>query len=74
MAAHDQAIRLDPGNAMAHGNRGAALHSLGRYQEALDAYNQAIRLDPEHSSWARKARMITLHRLGRDHDAQESPG
>lgn len=30
-------------------NKGVALHNLKRYEEALDAYNQAIRLDPNYA-------------------------
>ncbi|MCW8911089.1 MAG: VWA domain-containing protein [Gammaproteobacteria bacterium] len=35
-------------NADAHYNRGNALAKLGKTQEAIDAYNQALQKDPEH--------------------------
>src|SRR5258708_7876967 len=44
--AYQQAIRLDPNNAIAYHNMGNSLNALKRNNEALDAYQQAIRLDP----------------------------
>ena len=41
-----QAIRIDPGFAMAHLRLGVVYAELGRYQEAIDACKQAIRIDP----------------------------
>ena len=46
LAAYDQALTLDPGNAVAHSNRGTALLHLDRYEEALAGYDQALTLDP----------------------------
>ncbi|NYT02918.1 MAG: tetratricopeptide repeat protein, partial [Methanosarcinales archaeon] len=40
-------IRLDPEHAVAWNNRGLALASQGRYDEAIQAYDEALRLDPE---------------------------
>jgi tetratricopeptide (TPR) repeat protein len=48
---------------------GNALYELNRYDEALVAYDQAIRLDPNYAI-AYKNRGITLERLGRKKDAQ----
>ena len=45
LAAYEQAIHLDPNDAVAYMNKGYALHDLERYQEALAAYEQAIHLD-----------------------------
>ncbi len=36
LAAHDQAIRLDPKDALAYGNKAFALLKLGRTKEAQD--------------------------------------
>ena len=44
--AYQQAIRLDPNNAIAYHSMGNAFHKLKRHEEALDAYRQAVRLDP----------------------------
>jgi tetratricopeptide (TPR) repeat protein len=43
----DAAIQIDPSLAEAHNLRGIALEELGRKDEALKAYKQAISLDPE---------------------------
>ena len=42
----DAAIDLDPGLAEAHNLRGMILDELGRKEEALAAYREALRLDP----------------------------
>lgn len=42
-----QALRLDPQNAVAYNNIGAALSWQGRYKEAAVAYRQALRLNPQ---------------------------
>ncbi|HEX3666493.1 MAG TPA: tetratricopeptide repeat protein [Rhizomicrobium sp.] len=44
---YDQAIRLMPGNAEAHVNKGNALRSLGRAAEAIESFDQAIALRPD---------------------------
>ena len=44
--AYEQAIPLDPYNALFYESEGHILHNLGHYQEALDAFEQAILLDP----------------------------
>ena len=46
LAAYEQAIRLDPNDALAYRGKGDALYYLARLGEALAAYEQAIRLDP----------------------------
>ncbi len=45
LAAFDAALQLDPNYALAHLGRGNALYYLRRYDEALSAYEQVIRLD-----------------------------
>src|ERR1700722_7084518 len=39
-----QAIKVDPGNAPAHLNRGNALKDLKRFDDALSCYNKAVAL------------------------------
>jgi tetratricopeptide (TPR) repeat protein len=46
MADFTEAIRLDPNNAAAYNERGAALHQSAEYNRALEDFNQAIRLNP----------------------------
>ena len=41
-----QNLRLDPNNAVAYNNKGAALFGLRQYKEAIAAYDQAIHLTP----------------------------
>jgi Tfp pilus assembly protein PilF len=45
----DEAIRLDPSNARAHGCRGCARVNKKEYGTALRDLNEAIRLDPENA-------------------------
>ena len=40
-------VRLNPGYAKAHGNLGVALYKLGRAQEAVAQFDEALRLDPQ---------------------------
>jgi tetratricopeptide (TPR) repeat protein len=40
-------MELDPTNADAWGNKGAALLTLSRYQEALPYFNKSLELNPE---------------------------
>jgi len=46
LAALEQALRLNPNNAVTHLHRGLALNRLGRPEEALAACEQALLLDP----------------------------
>ena len=47
IADYDQAIRLNPENAVGYINRGVAYDDLGEYEQAIADYDQAIRLNPE---------------------------
>src|SRR6266567_4730923 len=62
------AIGLDPNEAFAYGNKGDALNNLGRYQEALAAYEQAIGLDPN-LALAYSNKGAALNNLGRYQEA-----
>ena len=42
----DQALRLDPGDAIAYYNRGSLYSELGEHRRAIEDYDQALRLDP----------------------------
>jgi tetratricopeptide (TPR) repeat protein len=46
---YDQAIRLDPRNSLAFGNRAAAYGEKGEYDRAFQDFDQAIRLDPNYA-------------------------
>jgi tetratricopeptide (TPR) repeat protein len=45
----DAALRMAPGFAEAHANRGAALEALGRLEEALEAEKRALRHRPRYA-------------------------
>jgi tetratricopeptide (TPR) repeat protein len=68
LAAFDQGITLDPGNAAAHNGRGIALRALGRLGDALAAFDHAITLDPGNAI-THSNRGIALGDLGRPGDA-----
>ena len=68
LAAYDEAIRLDPNDALAYNNRGLTYHALSRYTEALADYDAAIRRDPNLAK-AYSNRGITYHALGRHAEA-----
>ena len=40
--------RKNPDDASAHNNLGNAYHKSGRYEEAIESYKQAIRIDPDY--------------------------
>ncbi len=44
--AFDEAIRLNPTNAMAWVSKGVTLHHQGKSDEAVKAFDEAIRRDP----------------------------
>lgn len=47
LANFEQAIAADPDNYQAHSIRGLVLRKLGRHQEALDAYGNALAVNEE---------------------------
>ena len=74
IAAYESALKLQPDNAGAHSNLGAALVRLGRYDAAVGHYRRALSLDPANLGF----RFNTATRLlqGRRHPraATELPG
>ena len=46
LAALEEAARLDPGSGLSRSVLAIALHVLGRFEEATDAFDEAERLDP----------------------------
>ena len=57
-----RALALDPGNAEAHHQYGQALMALGRYDEAIRAYENTVALEP--------GRGMTLMAIGAVREAQ----
>ncbi|MEO6433786.1 MAG: tetratricopeptide repeat protein, partial [Sphingomicrobium sp.] len=70
LARADRLISLDPLNATAYSGRGDCLYALRRYDEAIDAFNQALALAPQrnHSRYFLSNSLILLNRPG---EAQE---
>jgi predicted TPR repeat methyltransferase len=67
----EEALRIDPLQARAHCNLGAALQDLGRTDAALASYEAALRLDPAYAlAWDNRGN--TLRRLGRLAEALDS--
>ena len=60
-----EAVRLRPDNAEAHEQLGDTLMSMGRYDEAVAALREGIRLAPDRASDARIARARVLARQRR---------
>jgi tetratricopeptide (TPR) repeat protein len=50
IADHDQAIKLDPKNALAFNNRGNVYGTKGDNDRAIADYDQAIKLNPKYAA------------------------
>jgi tetratricopeptide (TPR) repeat protein len=61
---YEEAIEADPDNATAWTGKGVALQGLARYEEALAAVDEALRLRPGHPG-ATRARDAVLKRIAR---------
>jgi protein O-GlcNAc transferase len=64
----EQALRIRPGYADAHNNRGIALMELARPQEALASFDGALAVEPDYAD-AHNNRGLALQRLGRHEEA-----
>jgi len=75
LAAYEQVIRLDDDpvySYLAYLNSGTLLASLSRYEEALAAYEGAIRFNPKHgpkNATAHVSKGVTLENLARYEEA-----
>ena len=67
----DQAIAIDPKNALFLSNRGNVLRGLQRFDEALASYDQALTIKPDYSD-ALRGRGSVLEALRRFDDALAS--
>ena len=53
----DQAIRLQPDNAIAYNNRGGDYGRMGQTQRAILDFDKAIELDPDNAEAYNKLKM-----------------
>jgi tetratricopeptide (TPR) repeat protein len=68
-----RALALDPGYVKAYDNLGLALDALGRYDEAIKSYEEALRINRArgaHSPWPALNLGLLLTRLGRLEEAE----
>ncbi len=68
IAAYTKAAAEDPGNNLVHLRRGLLLKDLGNWEEALDAFNQAVAMAPGYAEAHREkgiAENKLFHRAGR---------
>lgn len=54
-------VALDPNNVNAYASLGAMLDKCGDYDRALEAYRQALALQPEHHFSRGKIGMVYAH-------------
>ena len=67
---YDEAIRLDPQDAVAYNHRGAAYNKLGQHQRAIEDYDEAIRLNPQYADYYFN-RGYAYQALGRNEQAKQ---
>ena len=65
------ALELDPKYVNAWINKGTAFFKLGRYEEAIEAFNQVLKIDPRHAdAWNRKG--VVLKKIGNKVEATDA--
>lgn len=67
----DRAVTLSPSNADAHNSRGNALMMLGRHEDALGSFEQALRLDAGFVKAALNRAELLVDYLGRIKEGEE---
>jgi tetratricopeptide (TPR) repeat protein len=68
MTCLDQALAIDPRQAMAWINKGASLAALGRHEQAMSCFEQALAIDPRDArAWYNKGNSLAA--LGRPEEA-----
>lgn len=64
IASYQEAVRLDPHASTAYHNEAILLYGLGRYEEALHAFGEVLRLDSQ-CRWALDAQRWIRDRSAR---------
>jgi tetratricopeptide (TPR) repeat protein len=67
---YEDILHFHPQTATSWGIRGMALYGLGKYDEAIEAYNQALNLSPK-DPWVIASKGNALVKLGKYNDAIE---
>jgi tetratricopeptide (TPR) repeat protein len=67
---YDRAIALEPDEPSHHNNKGGALARLQRFDLALEAYEECLKLDAEHNT-AKEARQKLLIKMNQSEDLLE---
>ncbi|MDP3940427.1 MAG: tetratricopeptide repeat protein [Deltaproteobacteria bacterium] len=67
----DRAVNLSPSNADAHNSRGNALMMLGRHEDALGSFEQALRLDAGFVKASLNRAELLVDYLGRSKEGEE---
>lgn len=61
-----QAITIDPKNSNTYRYLGNALESLGRYEEAIDYYDRALKIKDDHETWCNKGNILAVLNLDKE--------
>jgi tetratricopeptide (TPR) repeat protein len=61
---YDKALKINQNHALAQTNKGNALSSLGKYEEAIRCYDKALKINQNHAL-AQTNKDILIDRLGK---------
>ena len=70
LAEKQKAVALEPDNARYHNSYGVTLYAMERCPEAVDAYKNAIKLDPKQVHYYSDLAQI-YKKMGREEDADQ---
>ena len=65
---HTKAVRIRPDVPGSDANLGVALTNLGRYEEAVARFSEALRIDPDFTE-ARETRELVLQKMKKSNGA-----
>jgi tetratricopeptide (TPR) repeat protein len=58
----DEALKIDPMDASSWRNKGIALHKLKKYDEAINAYNEALKINTKDATALNYKEIATAHK------------